>query len=143
MSKRDFISYLKTLKPEDWEKPATEKWTVKDVVAHMIGWERIDPQVIQETWRTKKRPWFYETDDFDDFNRKSVADYRGYTPDQLIAEWEKYQQLVQEEIDRIGEKKLRAEPSLFGWLFDQEEKEDGHYNHHLRQVKNAVQKEIN
>ncbi len=139
MPRLNFVSYLKTLKPEDWEKQATEKWTVKDVVAHMIGWEKIDPQVIWDTWHTKKRPWFYETDDFDAFNRKSVEFYRAYSPDQLIAEWEKLQALVQKEIDTIGEKNLRAEPRLFGWLFDQEEKEDGHYNIHFRQIQNAVE----
>lgn len=141
MPELDFISYLKSLKPEDWDKRVTKSWTVKDVVAHMVGWERINPQVIRETWQTKKRPWFYETDDFDELNRKSVVDYREYTSNQLIAEWEKYQKLTQVEIDRVGEKKLRAEPRLFGWLFNSEEREDGHYNHHYRQIRHAVENE--
>lgn len=139
MSEPGFLSYLKTLKPEDWDLPVSDKWKVGDVVAHMIGWEKIDPEVIRETWQTKKRPWFYETDDFDEFNRKNVEFYRGYTPDQFIAEWEKYRTLVQKEIDIIGEEKLRAQPELFGWLFEQEEKENGHYNIHYRQIRNVVE----
>lgn len=143
MPKLDFISYLRTLEPDDWDKQVTNRWTVKDVVAHMIGWEKIDPHVIRETWRTKKRPWFYETDDFDDFNKKSVAEYRGYSPGQLMAEWEKSKKSVQAEIDRIGEKKLRAMPSLFGWLFEREGTERGHYNHHFQQIKKAVARHKN
>ena len=42
MSELDFVSYLKILKPEDWHKKVNDKWTVKDVVAHMIGWEKGD-----------------------------------------------------------------------------------------------------
>ena len=70
MIRLDFISYIKTLKPVDLNKQVSDKWTVKDVVAHMIGWEKEDTKVIGLTWKTKKRPWFYETDHYDDFNNK-------------------------------------------------------------------------
>lgn len=137
MPKLDFISYLKTLKPEDWNKKVNTHWTIKDVVAHMVGWEKIDPQIIRDTWRTKKRPWFYETDDFDNFNRKNVQFYKKYTDKMLIAEWEKYNKLSQAEIDRIGEKNLRAIPELFGWLFSEAE-DNSHYNHHYQQIRNIM-----
>ena len=56
MKKADFISYLKTLKPEDWNKKVTDKWKVKDVVAHLIGWERDDTKIIRSIWETKESP---------------------------------------------------------------------------------------
>ncbi len=134
----DFIPSLQTLKPEDWNKKVTDKWTVKDVVAHMVGWEKGDVEVIRMTWKTKKVPWFYETHDYDDFNRNAVEFYKNYTPQELIKEWEKWQNKVQEEINRIGEYKMKTRPDLFGWLF--EEGENTHYNYHYRQIKNALEK---
>jgi hypothetical protein len=135
MIKLDFISYYKTLRPEDWNIQVTKMWTVKDVVAHMVGWEKIDPQVIRETWRTRERPWFYNTNDSNEFNRKNVESYRGYSPRRLIAEWEQWQRKVQAEIDRIGENNLRSLPELFHWLFDRK-----HYSHHFVQIKSVMEK---
>jgi len=138
MFKSDFIKYLKQLKPDDWNVQVTDKWTVKDVVAHMVGWEAIDPAAIRESWRTKKRPWFYETDDYDIFNQKCIDKYGKYAPRQLIAMLEKFQALVREEINRIGEDNLRKKPRIFGWLFEREEDKGSHYNHHLEQIRNAI-----
>ncbi len=134
----NFISYLRTLKIDDWNKKVTDKWTVKDVVAHMVGWEKEDPEIIKSTWGSKKVPWFYETDNYDDFNKKAVEFYKDYTPAQLLDEWEKWRNKVKEEIERIGEDKLRARPDLFGWLF--EEGEGSHYNHHYQQIRKALEK---
>lgn len=134
----DFISYLKTLKPEDWKRRVNNKWTVKDVVAHMVGWERGDPEAIYKAWKTKKPPWWMETDDYDDFNRENVENYKNYTPEQLINEWERWQNFLQREMDKVGEENLRSRPDLFGWLF--EEGEGSHYEHHFKQIREVVEK---
>ena len=40
----DLAAYLKTLSPEEWYMPTLcEKWTVKDVVAHMLSYEELSP----------------------------------------------------------------------------------------------------
>lgn len=135
----DFISYLKTLKPEDWNTMVTSKWTVKDVVAHMVGWEKGDPDAIQKAWTTKQPPWWMGFDNYDEFNQKAVEEYKHFSPAQLIQEWEKWQAHIQHEIERFGEGNLRSRPDLFGWLFD--EGEDSHYNHHYKQIKEALQKQ--
>lgn len=134
----DFIEYIKTLKPEDWEKQVTDKWTVRDVVAHMVGWEKGDPDAIAKAWETKQSPWWMTTDDYDQFNQENVEYYQDYTPDELIAEWEKWARHIDDEVNKIGEDKLRARPDLFGWVFD--EGEDSHYNHHYRQIKKALER---
>lgn len=133
-----FILLLKSLKPEDWEIKVNENWTVKDVVAHMVGWEKEDARIIEDVWKSKKRPWFYETENYDEFNQKYINYYRDFTPEELIAEWEKYQREVDLEIKKIGEENLRARPDLFGWLFD--ESEGSHHNYHYQQIKNIVTK---
>jgi hypothetical protein len=140
----NFILYLKTLKPEDWNKKATNKWTVKDVVSHMIGWEKGEVQVIKETWETKKWPWWFASvEAYDDYNAKYVEFYKNYSPPLLIAEWEKWQKKVQEQIDRIGENNLKNHIELFYWLFEgvddsRSDGTDGHYKHHYNQIKKAV-----
>ena len=135
----DFISYLKTLQPEDWNKQVTDKWTVKDVVAHMVGWEKGDSDAIQKAWETKEKPWWLDTSDYDEFNRQNVKLYKDYTPEELIKEWEKCEKHNENEIERIGEDKLRSRPDLFRWLF--EEGEDSHYNYHYKQIKEVLGKQ--
>jgi len=145
----DFIAYLKTLKPEDWNKKATAKWTIKDVVAHMVGWERRDAEIIPIFWETdKKSPWMSTKEEWDEFNKKWVEFYKNYTPDRLIAEWETWQKRVTEEIDKIGYEKIKARPDLFDWLIeDDNDSKDtytlseggSHYEHHYKQIKKAVE----
>lgn len=137
MLKHDFISYLKKLRPEDWTIKVTPEWTVKDLVAHMVGWEKYDPQIIRETWKTKESPWWHNEKDYDEYNRKEVKYYKNYTPRRLVKEWEKWQDKVKKEINRIGKHNLKTRLDLFKWLFD--ESASSHYAHHLRQVKDAVE----
>ena len=139
MPEIDFITYLKTLKPEDWQKKVADGRTIKEVIAHMVGWEKHDPGIIRTTWKTKKIPWFYQTDDYEDFNKKNIEYYKDYKPAELIKEWEKWQKKVKEEIDRIGEDKLKPRPDLFGWLFDKSEK--SHYNLHYQEIRAVIEKD--
>ncbi|MFZ2569555.1 MAG: hypothetical protein WAX44_03035 [Minisyncoccia bacterium] len=131
----DFISYLKTLNSDDWNKMVTSKWTVKDVVAHMIGWEKGDVSVIINSWETKQPPWWKLKNEDDEFNAKSVEFYKGFSPKKLIKEWEKWQRKVREVVDDIGEEKLKTRMDLFAWLFEgiNDDRPDGkasHYKHH-------------
>lgn len=140
-----FIEYLKTLKSEDWNKMATSQWTVKDVVAHMIGWERSDVEVIKKCWETKTPPWWKSKNEDDAFNAKWVEFYKNYSPDQLIAEWEMWQDKVQEVMDQIGAENLKAHPELFDWLYEgiDDNRSNGkasHYKHHYNQIKFAVER---
>ncbi|HUY69876.1 MAG TPA: maleylpyruvate isomerase N-terminal domain-containing protein [Candidatus Tyrphobacter sp.] len=143
----NFISYLKTLRPDDWDVKVTSKWTVKDVVAHMVGWEKRSAEVIKITWETKRLPrWMTSSEEYDDFNRKNIEYYRNRTPADLISEWESWQEKIQEEIDRIGEDNLKSRSDLFGWFFGKEKgnrPEDytnkNHYEHHYRQIRKALE----
>ena len=114
-----FIDYLKTLKPEDWNKMATSKWAVKDVVAHMVGWETGDVKKIKRIWETKHPPWWKVSPNYDDFNAKWVDFYKDYTPQQLLEEWEMWQEKVEEEVDKIGYlDNIKTRPDLFDWLIE-------------------------
>lgn len=146
----EFIEYLKGLNLEDWGVQVTDKWTVKDVVAHMVAWERRDAEVVPIFWETKKKePWMSTRKEWDEFNAKWVEFYKNYTPEELIAEWELWQKKVTEEIDRIGYSNIKLQPDLFDWLLEDGEgssniftmNENGsHYQHHLRQIKEILRK---
>lgn len=133
-----FIEYLKILEPSDWSRKINDKWTVKDVVAHLIGWDKGDPEIIRTTWETKKAPWFTKTKDFKEFNAKNVEFYKDYKSAELIKEWKKWKKKVREEIDKIGEEKLRKHPELFGWLF--EKGGNKHEKFHYNQIKEVVKR---
>ena len=141
----DLIAFLKTLKPEDWNKTVTSKWTVKDVVAHMVGWEKGDAEAISQIWKTKTPPWWKTNPNYDEFNAKVIEFYKDYTPEKLIAEWEMWQNKVSEEIDRIGYHNIKARPDLFDWLLEEDDNytlNDGgsHYEHHYKQIKKALER---
>lgn len=143
MRDSNFINYLKTLPSEDWSRMVTSRWSVKDVVAHMVGWEKGDAEVIREAWELKIKPWWLLTDNYDEFNAKSVEFYKDYTPEELIAEWQMWQDKVREEVERVGEENLRSHPDLFAWVFEgvDDDRRDGtlsHYKHHYSQIKRTL-----
>lgn len=142
----DFVTYLKSLTLEDWDKMVTPHWTVKDVIAHMVGWERRDAEIIRIFWETKKKsPWMETKTEWDEFNRKEVEKYKKYTPQQLLDEWEIWRKKVSEEIGAIGYQNIKSRPDLFDWLLEDEGhytlNDDGtHYKHHHAQIKSALEK---
>lgn len=138
-----FIEYLKTLQPEEWDQQATSMWTVKDVVAHMIGWEQCDVEVIKKCWETKTPPWWKSKNEDDTFNARWVEHYKGYTPSELITEWEKWQKEVLQVMHDIGVENLKGRPDLFDWLFEgvddnRSNGKDSHYKHHYHQIQKAL-----
>lgn len=123
-----FIDLLRSLTPEEWNKKVDDNWTIKDVVAHMVGWEKEFVKQLPIIWKTKKKPWFAESSMGDDeFNGKMVIKYKNLSPKQLINEWEKWLLKVQKEVNKIGERNMQANPNLFDWWFD-ESHEETHYN---------------
>lgn len=133
----NFLSYCESLTPEDWKKLVNETWTVRDVIAHIVGWEKEAYYELLKAWQSKKEPWFLTTEDYSDFNRRSVEEYKSFSPRQLLQEWRTWQEKLDKAIFAIGESNLRSEPELFSWVFD--EGEGSHYKHHFEQIRRAVE----
>ncbi|MDP3880607.1 MAG: maleylpyruvate isomerase N-terminal domain-containing protein [bacterium] len=131
----DFIAYLKALKPKDWEVMVTDKWTVKDLVAHLIGWEKECSETFDKVITTGKQPWFMETDNYDEFNARSVEFYNSYSPEELIIEWQSWQSKLEGKIQTFGADKIRKSKNL-NYLFD--EGVNNHNSHHLKQIQAAL-----
>lgn len=132
----DYIAYLQSLKPEDWSKMATSKWTVKDVLAHLVGWEREVAQTFTDAWKNGKQPWFMITENYDDFNAKIKEEFTAWSPEELLTEWQKWEKNLDDKIKEIGKDNFDVRKEAFTWVTD--EGEQSHYLHHINQIKKAV-----
>lgn len=129
------LSFLKNLKDSDWDVEVTKKWKVKDVLSHLIGWERECAKELVKVFETGNEPWFMLADNYDEFNEKIYQEFRDYSPASLISELEKWQNTLESEIKKIGENKIRQRPRM-GWVFN--EGGEPHFEHHMNQVKDAL-----
>lgn len=130
------LDFFKSLKPEDWDKPVTEKWKVKDVLSHLVGWNKEVLRDFREVLKTGEEPWFATTEDYGEFNDKIFEEYKNESPEQLLSQMERWERELGEEIEKAGEAELRKRPDM-EWLFD--EGEDSHSAHHIAQVKKALE----
>lgn len=128
-----FVKYLEGLKDEDWNVKVNSKWTVKDVVSHLIGWEEECANVLVNSLKTGKKPWFLKDQDYSEFNKKNVERYKNYTPKKLLEKWKHLTKITENVIKNVGgEDRLLKEKD---WLFD-----DSHYIEHWEQIKKALNK---
>ncbi len=134
---KEFSELLENLKPDKWNLKIKNR-TIKEIIAHLVGWEKEAVEQLDKVWKSKQKPWFLKTDNFDEFNKESINYYKNYSPKELINEWKKYQKLLDNKINEIGEKNLRAEPELFNWVFDKGE--ENHYLEHLNEIKGVLEK---
>jgi hypothetical protein len=131
----DTITFFKTLKESDWKVPVTKKWQVKDVLSHLVGWKRECTNVLEKVFEIGNEPWFMSTDNYDKFNDRIYREFENYSPDALISELEKWQEILEANIQKFGENKIRLRLHM-NWVFD--EGDEPHFEHHVNQVKNAL-----
>lgn len=73
----DLADFLTTLSPQDWAAPTLcSKWTVKDVVAHVISYEELGAAGLL---RRFAKGWVVRA------NEVGVDDFAALTPQQLLA----------------------------------------------------------
>jgi uncharacterized protein (TIGR03083 family) len=77
--REQFAGLLAGLAAEEWDAPTLcERWRVRDVVAHVIGYDELSRAGL--VWRFVKG-WLV----VNKINQAEVAEYAGRTPDQLLA----------------------------------------------------------
>jgi uncharacterized protein (TIGR03083 family) len=141
---QELLELLAGLTDAQWSTKANMDWTVKDVVAHLVGWEKEAAAVLPEQWEAKSPAWFLETSDYAAFNKNSVENYRHFSGARLLEEWRRWRGELSLQVERIGAENLRSRPDLFDWVFSadrlaaDERGEVGHYVEHLRQIKRAL-----
>jgi len=135
----DIIKFFKSLTLEDWSKKVTDKWTVKDVLSHLVGWDREVVIELKNTFGKEKEPWFMATDDYTEFNDKIYDEFKNSSPEELLIEFEKWEKAWEQEIKNIGENKIRQKEHM-GWVFDEDVGDEPHFEHHVNQVKKVLNK---
>lgn len=141
MSDDSIYDYLGNLREEQWNIKVDSNWTVKDILAHLVGWENECTKQIPIIWQTKEKPWFVKTNDYAAFNKKSIEEYKNFSPRQLLDEWYEWREELEKAAKKIGEGEMKAEKELFAWYFegtDFDETGVDHYTEHLNQIKKVL-----
>ena len=72
----DLAEFLATLTPQDWEAPSLcTKWSVKDVVAHVISYDDLGPMGLMKRFA---KGWIVRANDV------GVDDFASLSPQQLL-----------------------------------------------------------
>jgi hypothetical protein len=126
------IKFLNNLSEDKWAIKVNPRWTVKDVVAHLIGWAEEATKVIPVAMKSDEDPWFMNLKNYDEFNNKSVLKYGKLRPKELLNKIQKVDNALSKVIEKYGVENLKHRPG-FKWMF--EENEESHSIHHLRQIR--------
>lgn len=131
----EFTEFLASLSELQWQAKVNDDWTVKDVIAHLIGWAYEVADALPTVWETGEEPWFCRTSDYDEFNERNVLRYKSLSPGETLAEYIRSEEMVKAAVDGIGESTLR-ECGKYGWVFD--EGQNSHWMNHYRQITKAL-----
>ena len=83
MKEKEMITFLETLEDGDWEVSVSAAWTVKDVVAHLVGWTEVDVGSLEnidslETFFSRRKDF-----DIDEYNAQVVEKYSPIPPQEI------------------------------------------------------------
>ncbi len=76
-ARNTLLAVVRDLPPDSQDTPCIGTWTVKDLVAHLVGWDFTNLQAIKEIL-TGQRPSFFQYHDTDwrSYNAQLVETYR-------------------------------------------------------------------
>ena len=109
---------LKQLSPEQMAQPGVESnWSVKDILAHIMAWEKRMVQWLEESLRGEvpERPapgmsW----DDLDRLNEQIYRENRDRALDEVLADFRQSHEESLRVVEAIAEEDL-IEPERFEW----------------------------
>lgn len=82
--REDLAAFLETLTPQQWEAQSLcDRWRVRDVVAHMISYDRMATPVLIRRFVEARL-------DFNKVNEFCLTEMAAYTPEQLLAEFRRH-----------------------------------------------------
>jgi hypothetical protein len=136
-AREDFLEAVARFPQELREKPLFGEWNLKDIFAHIIGWESLSIEKVEAVKQGIVPEW---VSDVQKQNKKAVEQYKGVS-------WsEVYQDLVQS-----GENMLSTYQLLPSYLWDKQvgpepkftprhflEEEAGHYEGHLKEIRTQM-----
>jgi len=113
------------------QKIAEGSWSVKDILAHIVGWE---DEVLKQFKVFLVNPDVDDTYDIDSFNESSVSSRKNKTWNEIIEELKSIQEELSAFISTLSQKDIDAEDRFSEWV----EVLIDHYKHHTRQLNNLT-----
>ncbi len=110
------------------QKIAEGSWSVKDILAHIVGWE---DEVLKQFQAFLVNPDVDDTYDIDSFNESSVSSRKNKTWNEIIEELKSTQEELSAFISTLSQKDIDAEDRFSEWV----EVLIDHYKHHTMQLK--------
>jgi hypothetical protein len=133
-ARETFLKVVAEFPQELRDRPLFGEWNLKDILAHIVGWESLSIEKVEAVKQGITSQW---VSDVEEQNRKAVERCKGASWDEM------YQKLVQS-----GEIMLSAYQSLPPYLWGKQagpepkftprhflEKEAEHYEGHLKEIK--------
>jgi hypothetical protein len=83
-----FQETIKGMERDRLDQVFYDQWSVKDIVAHMLGWEREMTEALRRIARGERpTPEGVDYGNSDEWNAKFAARMRGQLPTTVLAEW--------------------------------------------------------
>ena len=110
------------------QKIAKGSWSVKDILAHIVGWENEALKLFKDFL---VNPDVNDTYDINSFNENSVTSRKNKTWNEIIEELKSIQEELSAFISTLSQKDIDAEDRFSEWV----EVLIDHYKHHTMQLK--------
>ena len=95
-ARRDVRETIHSLPPEQRDQPLIGEWSVKDLIAHLIGWDYTNLEAVQEILAGRRPTFFqYYDKDWRSYNAQLVSRYkREPFSDLILAVEASHQELI-------------------------------------------------
>ncbi len=110
------------------KKIAKGKWSVKDILSHIVGWE---VEVIKQFKVFLTNPDVDDNYDIDSFNKSAVESRKHLSWDQIVAELKTAQSELSGFLSKLTQKEIDEEKRFIEWV----DVLINHYVHHTKQLK--------
>ncbi|MFZ5432738.1 MAG: ClbS/DfsB family four-helix bundle protein [Calditrichota bacterium] len=130
------IAALQSLPPELLQEPLAEgKWSLRDLAAHLIFWDKITLRALEARFQGQDLDW-NEYSDWDGLNRQAADEMRTTPLKRMISEWQLTHGTIEEALSRVPEELLFERGEIPQWLH---ENVLDHYVYHAGQVEEWVE----
>ncbi len=100
-ARKDLLAAVKDV-PADLK--VTEKWSVKDVLSHIIGWDFHTTRAIEECLRGE-RPFYFDLN-WDTLNEEEVSKRRTLSKEEILNEMEQSHRALLNLVSSLPEQRL-------------------------------------
>jgi hypothetical protein len=128
------------------QKGVVGEWSIKNVLAHLTGWESVVTHLLPERLASGIKPEILSVigADEDAWNAQQVASHEQFTPEEQLDEFEQTRQALFHVLSNVGEEALNRqhpwpewEGTLATYIF---EEIGGHEREHREAVLAAVER---